>query len=257
MFYVQAPGPPRAAAKQHRVVSLQFLRNCFGIQFKADAFSLHQADTAFHDLLGQLHVRNTVHEQAAGPFRFFDHGNLVSQLVQQVCRSQAGRSAADYGHTFSRAGRRNPGLDPALGEPGLDQIQFVIPVGNAVVLQVARFFAQCRADVSCKFREGCRLQQALQCLPFLAAVQQIVPLRDQVMQRASEIRLAERHAAVHAAGRLRASGLASLRDMQVFEVAQSFRFIPEGIFYSYCVQKSCRAAHSLTLPSSSSGIRLR
>ena len=148
-------------------------------------------------------------------------------------------------------------MDPAFGKPGLNQIQFVIPVGNAVVLQVARFFAQRRADVSRKFREGCRLQQALQRLPFLAAVQQIVPLRDQVMQRASEIRLAERHAAVHAAGRLCASGLASLRDMQVFEVAEPFRFIPEGILYSYCVQKSCCAAHSLTLPSSSSGIRLR
>ena len=176
-----------------------------------------------------------------------DHGHLVSQLVQQVRSCQAGRSAADYGHAFPCADCRDPGLDPAFGEPGFDQIQFVIPVGNAVVLQVARFFAQCRADVSRKFREGCRLQQALQRLPFLAAVQQIVPLRDQVVQRASEIRLAERHAAVHAAGRLRASGLASLRDMQVFEVAQPRFLTPIRVFYSDNIQKACCASHCFHL----------
>jgi hypothetical protein len=66
------------------------------------------------------------------------------------------------------------------------------------------------------------------------------------MQRAPEIRLTEGHAAVHAPGSLRAPRLFRLPYVQILKIPQPFCLASEGILYSYCVQKSCRAAHSLT-----------
>ena len=187
MLHVQGAGLPRAAAQQHRVIILEFFSLRFGIQFKPDTLRLHQADPAFHNALGQLHVRNAVHQQSAGAVCFFNHSHFMPQLVQQVCRRQSGRAAANHGHTFSRARRRDPRLNPALGKPGLDQIQLIVFIGCRIILQVACLFAQCRTHMSCKFREGCRPQQAAQRLLLLTPVKQVVPLRNQVMQRAAEV----------------------------------------------------------------------
>ena len=241
VFDVQGARFPRPAAQDHRVVFLQDRRIGLRVQPEGYAFRFHQADPPFDGRLGQLHVRNAVHQQSAGPVRPLDYGHAVPEPVQQVRRRQAGGSAADDRAPLPCPLRRNPGSHPAFRETFFDQVQFVVPVGHSVIRQVARFFAQRGAYPSREFREGRRLQQPLQRFLLLSAAQQVVPFRNQVVQRASEVRLAEGHAAVHAAGSLADPFLPRLLRMQVLIVRKAFLHIPERVFLPAVFHKSgCR-----------------
>ena len=52
-------------------------------------------DLPVNDLLFQLHIRNTVHEQSADPVMTFKYRYQMPSLIQLVCSSKSGRTAAD------------------------------------------------------------------------------------------------------------------------------------------------------------------
>ena len=64
----------------------------------------HQLDAAQDDfLLVELHVRNAVHEQAAGAIGAFEDGDGVAGLVQLRGGGEAGGAGADDGDFLAGA----------------------------------------------------------------------------------------------------------------------------------------------------------
>ena len=202
----QSPGTARAAAEHHRVVARDDLCVRLSVQDEGHALRLHQADSARYDLLGQLHVRDAVLKQSARTVRALDDGDAVAAPVQIVRRRQARGAGAHHRHALSRAHGGDAGLNQSPAEALFNQVELVVAGGDgAVVGKHARLFAQRRAHAAREFGEAGRLGQAADGLLDLPAIEQIVPLRDQVVQRTAVVRLAVGHAAVHAAGRLLAA----------------------------------------------------
>ena len=255
--HVQGTGFPRPAAEHRRVIAFDDLRRGFGIQFESNSLRLHEPDAALHHVFGQLHVGDAVHEQPAGAVRPFDHGDGVPHLVQPIGGGKTRRAAADDGHGFPCAHSGHARFYPALFKARFDQIQLVVPVGHAVVGQIAGLFAQGGTYPARKLREGGGAQQPRQGFPVLALIDQIVPFRDQVMQGASEIRLTEGHAAVHAAGRLAAPYVHGLGRVQIVEILDSRLFVPVRVFRPGIFQKSGGFTHTVTPLSDRPNIRRR
>ena len=59
---------------------------------------------ASHHFLVQLHVGDTVHQQAADPIGPLVDGHIMSDLIQLSGGSQSGGAAADDGHALAGAG---------------------------------------------------------------------------------------------------------------------------------------------------------
>src|SRR6185437_6653318 len=126
------------------------------------------------------------------------------------------RTGAD--HRYSLAGAhagwlgRDPALLPALVDDGV--LQALDRHRRGVDPEHAGALARRRAHFAREIREVVGLVQALERLPPEAAVDEVVPLRDQVVDRTARghardelARVAERHAAVHAARGLIAQAL--------------------------------------------------
>ena len=202
-----------AAAQNHGIIAVQQLlcRNRVadvGVGDEGHAFLLHQVDAAVNVLLFQLHVRNAVHHQAADAVKALIYRDVVSAAVEQISGRQAGRAGADDGNFLVGADFRNARLDEMVLIAVFNQRQFVFLDGDriSVCAAGAGSHAQTWADAAGKFRERGGLAQTRQRMLPVAAVNHIVPLRNQVVQRTAGVHagelhtaLAERHAAVHAA----------------------------------------------------------
>ena len=110
-----------------------------------------------------------------------------------------GRTRADHGDALAGLLRREIGMDPALFPAAVDDLAFDGFDRDRIVVDVerARRFARRRTDASGEFREIVgRVQRFERRLP-LIAIDQIVPVRDHVVDRTAL--MAERNAAIHAA----------------------------------------------------------
>jgi hypothetical protein len=110
--------------------------------------------------------------------------------------------------TGGASGTIQPSSKPSIDDGALDALDRHRRVEDA---QRARAFARRRADATGELREVVGLVQAVERLAPEAAVDQVVPLRDQVVDRAAGghavdqlAGVAEGNAAVHAARPLRA-----------------------------------------------------
>ena len=99
----------RAGRQNHGVEFLQqfFRRIIFadlGVADKFDAFGFHLFDAAQDDLLlVELHVRDAIHEQAAGAVGALENGDEVAGLVQLRGGAKSRRAGADDGDFFAGA----------------------------------------------------------------------------------------------------------------------------------------------------------
>jgi len=93
-------------------------------------------------------------------------------------------------------------MDPALIPAAVDDLALDGFDRDRIVVDVERAggFARRGANAAGELREVVRLEQAVQRLLPPVLVNQVVPVRDQVAQRAGAV--AERQASVHAAGAL-------------------------------------------------------
>ena len=181
-----------------------------GACHKGDAFLAHQIDPTLDDALVELHVRNPVHQEAADAVGAFVHGDLVTRLVQLRGRGQSSGSGAHDRHGLAGTDRWGLGDDPAFGETAVNDRHLYVLDGHRRVgdAEDAGTFARCGADAAREFGEVVGLVQPIKGVAPVAAVDKVVPLRDQVVDRTPAAtvdhvrRLAERHAAVHAPRRL-------------------------------------------------------
>ena len=170
------------------------------------AFLAQQVDPPLDDGLVQLHVGDAVHQQAADAIGPLEDGDLMADLVQLGGGRQTGGAGADHGDLLAGASFRRVGLDPAFGKAAVDdRVLDVLDRHRRVVdAQHAGAFAGRRTDAAGEFRKVVRLVQAVQRVPPTAAIDQVVPFRDQIVDRTAAAGHAEGNAAVHAAGTLRA-----------------------------------------------------
>ena len=132
--------------------------------------------------------------------------------VQQVGRCQPGGAGAHHRNLFAGVHRRGNRPHRAAGVAVFDDGVLVFPHGHRRPgghAAGAGGFAQGRAYAAGEFRESVGGHQALQRQLPPSLVHQVVPFGNQVVQRAAaghpadhHTALAERHAAVHAAGAL-------------------------------------------------------
>ena len=185
--------------------------------------------------------------------------------VEVFGHRQARRAAADDGHALAGAGRRRGGMEPALGVARLHDGVFVLPDSDAAAGDVAAGaggLTQGRADPARELRETVGGAQAAECQLPLALIDQIVPLGDEVVQRAAgghaadhHARLAEGDAAVHAArclGLLLLPGEPDVKFVKVFNALQR-RNIRAGL--ARVIHKTSEFCHDVPLLTCSSARR--
>ncbi len=219
---------------------------------KADALGLHERGPARDDVLVELHVRDAVHEQPADAPGPLEDGDQVAHPVELVRRGETRRTRPDDGDRPPAPRERRGGRDPAL-VPG--------PVGDllldgldrhrvAVDAHRARALAGRRADAARELREVVGPVEADRGLAPLAAVDEVVPLGDQVVDRAArghaadqQPRVAVRDAAVHAARALvRELALGQVR-VRLAPVVDPLQRRPPGLGPARDLDEPGRPAH--------------
>src|SRR5918995_1850554 len=165
------------------------------------AFLLHYGDAAVDDPLFDLVVGDSVPEEAADPIVLLEDDGGVPGPVELLRRGEPGWPATDDGDlpacTLLR--RCRPGDDPSLLEGPVDYGEFYLLYSHGLVVdgEDARGLARRRTEHPRELGEVVGLVQAVYGLLPVLAVDEVVPVGDQVPQGAAGV--AERHAAVHAA----------------------------------------------------------
>ena len=261
--HVQVPGLFCAAAQHHGIkICQQLLGGHCTAHIHAGAehhtLGLHQLDPALNDCLVQLHVGDAVHQKAAHAVGTLKHRNGVAALVQVLCHRKPRRAAAHHGNAFAGAGRRRGGSQPVLGVGCLNDGVLVFAHGDAVAGHIpagAGGLAQGGAHPAGKLREAVGGHQAVERKLPLAVVHQIVPLRDEVVQRAAgghaadhHACLTEGHAAVHAAGGLRLLLLPREPDVELVKIFKALQRCNVRAGLARIIHKSCCLTHAAAPP---------
>ena len=167
-------------------------------------------------------------------------------------RRHAGRAGADdrdplAGLLLRRIGADVAGLVSLVGDRLLDRLD-----GDRNVLEVQRagFLAGRRADAAGEFREIVgRVEVADRVLP-VAIIDEVVPVRDLVVDRAAGRAVAERNAAIHAARGLFLDLLVRHRQRELAEMPDAVGCRLVLVHLPVDLEKTCYLAHSSTLVTS-------
>jgi hypothetical protein len=204
-----------APVQNHGVKFLQqfFRRIIFpdlGVADKFDSLGLRQnfqrrSTTSF---LSSFMFGNAIHEQTAGTVRALENRDPMAGLVQLRRSAQSRRAGTDDGDFFAGALLWRFGRDPAF-VPALSMIShsmFLMVTGGALMPKHARTFARRGTDAAGEFGKIIGLVQAVQRLAPEAAINQVVPFGNQIVDRAAAghaadelAGVAERNSAIHAA----------------------------------------------------------
>ena len=196
-----------AARQQHGIVLGLEISNLVrdadvGVAVEHDSFGFHLLDAAVDELLFHFEIGNAVDHQPAGTRVFLVDMHGVAGACELLGCRHAGRARADDRHRLAgllrRRLRHDPAFFPALIDDGaLDGFD-----GHRVIVDVecARGFARRRADAACDFREIVGRVQVRQRFPPVAAIDQIVPIGDLVVDGAAAglAAVAIGNAAIHA-----------------------------------------------------------
>ncbi len=196
-----------AARQQERVVLLpQALRvhvdTHVGARHEPDALRPHLLEAAVEDALLHLELGDAVAQQAPDPVGALEDGDVVARAAKLLGGGQAGGPGPHDGDALAGPDGRGLGSDPALGERAVDdrQLDRLDRDGIVVDPEDARPFARGGAERAGELREVVRRVEAVDRLPPVVPVDQVVPVGDEVPERAALV--AEGDAAVHAPGRL-------------------------------------------------------
>jgi hypothetical protein len=184
-----------------------------GVDDEFDALGFHELHAALDDALLELELGDAVHQQAADFVRALEDGDLVASLVELGRAAQTRRAGTDHGDLLAGAHQRRLRLHPVVGEGVLDDRQLDVLDRDRLLVdpQHARFLAGGRADAPGEFREVVGLEEHLQGVVPAAAIDQVIPIGDEVAQRAADriqrvavdrVAMTKRNAAIHAAGPL-------------------------------------------------------
>ena len=170
-------------------------------------FGLELGQASVEDGLLHLELGDAVAQQSAGVFGTLEDGHVVPGPGQLLGGGQPGRSGPDDGHRLAGVHGRDLRRDPALVPGALDDLVLDPLNGHRVVVDAehARRLARGRAQAPGELREVVGGVEPLHGLRPVVAVHKVVPLRNEVAERAAVV--AEGDAAVHAAGTLLLGGV--------------------------------------------------
>ena len=150
----------------------------------------------------KLEIRDAVAEQTADAVVLFKNRDGVAGAAQLLCGSKARGAAADDGNTLASSLLGRLGVNPAfvpgaLHDGTLDELD-----GNRRLVDAehARGFARCGADAAGELGKIVRRMEAANGGLPAVAVDEIVPVGNEVVDRAAGV--AKRHTAIHAASAL-------------------------------------------------------
>ena len=169
------------------------------VGMELDALGPHLPDAAIDDVLLELEVGNAVAQQAADARRLLEHGDVVAGAGELLRAGEAGGAGADHGDALAGAARGDLRLDPALGPAALDDSVLDRLDRHRLLDEVERAggLARRRADAAGDIGEIIGLMQHLQRALHVVAVNEIVPVGDDVVDRAGVVAIGR--AAIHAA----------------------------------------------------------
>ncbi len=190
---------------------------------EGDPLGLHLGQPAVEDGLLHLELGDAVAQQPAGLLGPLEDGHPVARPGQLLGRRQAGRARAHDGHRLAGAHRRQLRGHPSLVPGPLDDLVLDPLDGDRVLVdpEHAGGLAGGRAEAPGELGEVVGGVQALHGVGPVVPVDQVVPLRDQVAERAAVV--AEGDAAVHATGALLLGGLLAEGLVDLPPVAQPDR----------------------------------
>ena len=165
-----------------------------------DPLGLEQLDPAVDHPLLELRVGDAEAHQPAGRLVALVDGDRVADLVELGRGREPGGPGADAPRRAARCRcSGGSGDDPALLEAAVDDRVLDLLDHHRVVVdrEHAGRLARRRADQAGELGEVVGRVQLVDRLAPVAAADEVVPVRDQVAERAGGV--AERHAAVHAA----------------------------------------------------------
>src|SRR5258707_13363476 len=188
---------------------------------KGDALGFHLGDAAVDDVLLHLEIGNAVAQQPAGLGPALEQMHVVAGARELLRAGHSRRTGADHRDLLAGPAGRDFRLDPAVVPGAIDDGAFDRLDGDGVVVDVERAgsFARRREDPPGEFREIVgRVQVARGFFP-VVLVDQIVEIRNLVVDRAARRARSHRagavaigNPAIHAARRLVAGILFAQRD---------------------------------------------
>ena len=218
------------------------------IRHELDAFGADEIDAPIHDALVELHVRDAVGEQAADPIVTLIHRDAVPRSIELLGRREPRRAAADDGNLLAAPFRGRLGMNPAFFETFVDDCHLDVldrdsRVGNA---QDTGAFTGSRTNATGELREVVGLVQAIEGLAPAAPIDEVVPLGDQIVDRAAGRGLAKRDPAIHAARTLRSKLLLGHVDGELAPAVDSFQRVAVRNRFSRKLFEPSWLSHSLT-----------
>ena len=97
---------------------------------EANSLLFQQMDTAIDNALGELHVRDAVHEQPADPIGAFVDRYAVADFVELRGGGQSGRTGSHDGHFLAGAFAGWMGLNPTFGKAPVNNRVFDVLDGD-------------------------------------------------------------------------------------------------------------------------------
>src|SRR6185312_11048854 len=213
---------------------------------KDDAFGLHLRDAALDVELFQLEVRDAIAQQAARLGVLLIDVNLVTGARELLGAGETGRARPDDGDPLAGLALGQLRLHPSFLEGAVDDRAFDGLDRDRRVLEVERAggLAWRWADAAGEFGEVVGRQQVARRLAPVGPVDEVVPVRDLVVDRAADVAI--RDAAIHAAGGLIAGRLFAQRQHELAIMADTVggrRITPVR---AIDLEKSCDLSHLAT-----------
>jgi hypothetical protein len=192
--YIQIPGLFGASGKKNSIIFPTESRDGnvapdMRAGFKFDSFLFQLLQPAVKNALFQFEIRNSVAQQPPNPVRLFKYDDRVAGSIQLLRSRQTGGSRTDDGYAFPGPGLRRFRPDPAFTERTLDDriLDLFDGDGRFVDTQYARGFAWSRANQAGEFRKVVGGMECANRIPPAIAINQIIPVRDQVVQRTTRV----------------------------------------------------------------------
>ena len=208
------------------------------------ALGQHLLQPPVENVLLHLEIRDAVTHQAADAVVLFVYGDSVSGTAQLLRGGQTRRSRSDHRHALSGEYPGRLRMNPTLREGVLDNGLLDLLDGHRrfVDSQHASGFARRGTDAAGEFGEVIRGVQHPDGFAPVAAVDQIVPIGNDIGERAS--RVAEWHAAIHAAGALRADLLLGKVEVDFKPILDALGGRTAGWQFPWIFEESGRFTHA-------------
>ena len=221
-----------------------------GVRAELGALGLHLAQAAVEDRLLHLELGDAVAEQAADAVGALEHHDLVACTRQLLRCREASGTGSDDGDLLAGAHGRNLRRDPAFFEGTVDDLDFDPLDCDRVLIDAehTRRLTRRGTQAAGELGKVVRGVQPLDRVLPLLAEHEVVPVRDQVAERAAVV--AERDTAVHAACRLSVQLVGRERFIDLLPVLEPHRHRAVLGVLTFELEKTGGLTHDQTLAAS-------